>query len=358
MSLNTFKISNFRNLIAAELIFDSGFNVISGHNGSGKTSLLEAIYFLTHGRSFKTNSINRIINNEAPSFTLFANFFNETKTTTQAGVTRNRNGEIKIRINGEDNKGVIDLISLQPLLLLNPFTFQLLDAGPIYRRQFIDWGLFHVEHHFILGWRRVQRALKQRNSALKNKEQAHQAKVWDSEFVTASNTLNKQRKGYLEQLKPIFLKIIADLTPYQDITIQYNSGWDEDAGLQEVLNRSFERDCLLGYTQYGPQKADIIIKCNTIPAAEVCSRGEQKLLVYALKLAQGMYLQQVANKDSIYLIDDLSAELDENNQERLFHTLAQLKTQVITTSVVGQPRFLQGHKAKLFNIQKGIIEEV
>lgn len=352
MSIVTLQLGNYRNFEQLELNFSSGLNIISGHNGSGKTSILEAIYFLTHGRSFRTSAINRIIRHEQDAFTLYGLFEQNTHLTTQAGVVRTRNGDCRIKVNGTDNCTLVDLINIQPLLLLNPSTFQLLDAGPLYRRQFIDWGLFHVEHQFLNIWRRTQRILKQRNAALKRKDTIQQARIWDNDFVTNSERLNELRKNYLEQLKPVFLELVSEITDYQGLSISYAPGWDETVGLAEVLEKSFERDSLLGYTQYGPQKADIILKCKNVPVIEVFSRGEQKLLVYALRLAQGILLQTLSNKICSYLIDDLAAELDEKNQKKLFQILAQQQAQVIVTAVESNPNFLSQQQITSYTLDR------
>ncbi len=353
MSLDYIHITNFRNLRAIELKLSSGFNFFLGDNGSGKTSILEAVYFLTHGRSFRTSSINRIIHHDATAFTLFGMFSYQDQMSGQAGITRYRNGDSRIKVNGADNSTIVDLVNIQPLLLINPFTFHLLDAGPLYRRQFIDWGLFHVEHQFLTTWRKVQRILKQRNAALKYKDDLQQAKIWNTEFVASSKALNAFRQTYLEQLQPIFLTLATTLTRYQNITLHYYAGWDDSLDLAEVLDKAYIRDSLLGYTQYGPQKADIIIKCNNVPAVELLSRGEQKLLVYALKLAQGMLLQKMVNKNCIYLIDDLAAELDSDNQKKLFEILHTLNTQVLVTGVESISNLVTENEIKVFQVKEG-----
>lgn len=353
MSLERLQISNFRNFGAIDLEFDDGINLLSGANGSGKTSILEAIYFLTHGRSFRTSSINRIIHHDTSSFTLFGLFTHQAQLKSQAGIIRYRNGECRIKVNGTDNCNLVALVNIQPLLLINPTTFHLLDAGPLQRRQFIDWGLFHVEHQFFSVWKRLQRVLKQRNAALKRKDGMHQAKLWDNEFVASAQSLNNLRKSYVAQLKPIFLELVQELTGYPDINMSYLAGWDENTDLNEVLERAYERDSLLGYTQFGPQKADIIIKSDNVPAVELFSRGEQKLLVYALKLAQGMLLQKTVAKNCIYLIDDLAAELDEQNQKKLFQVLTRLHTQVIATSVEPNPSYLPVQDIMAYQLEKG-----
>lgn len=373
MPLLSLKAENFRNLKAPDITFHPQFNIIHGVNGSGKTSLLEAIHFLCLARSFRSHQVSRIICDEAEHFTLFGTFldspvknwintfpFTSSDKTAHAidvhipmrdgllsqkekclssflsipvGIEKRRQGDSTIKINGEIVRSTAELASLQPLQLIHPATFHLIDAGPQYRRQFLDWGVFHVEPSFFSVWKRFEIALKQRNSALRQQALTSHIQAWDKEWVPVAIELNKLRRSYFSSFIPVFKTILAQLTKRNDIMIQYSAGWDDKVSLHDILVRQLERDRAIGYTQHGPQRADISIKVDNMPASDILSRGEQKLAICALRLAQGLHLQQQSGKQCAYLIDDLMSELDSNNRDILMQVLKDTQAQIFITAL-------------------------
>ncbi len=332
MKLKKVKITDFRNLEIVEFSPNSEFNLIYGDNGSGKTSLLEAIYMFGHGRSFRTHLGKRIIRHDADQLTLYGEAC-DMDSERPIGILRDRSGQTIMRLSGETVPSIAELAKLLPIQLINPQSYTLLDSGPKFRRQFLDWGMFHVEHRYFSIWQRFQRLLKQRNAALRIAANIDQIQIWDNEYVELAGQIDRYRQNYVERLIPLFREIFADLLAIDELDIQYRRGWDRERDLLEVLAQSINADVKVGYSQHGPQRADLNFKVNKVPVHDELSRGQQKLLVCALKLAQGKLLYNMAEKQCIYLIDDLPAELDSHHLQNMYKVLQQINSQVFLTSL-------------------------
>lgn len=357
MKLSRLKAAHFRNLAAVDIEPGAQFNLFFGANGSGKTSILETICFLGLGRSFRTSLTSRIINYDQESLSVFGQIERDGGIAINTGIEKNRQGKIRIKVGNEMVASLAELARALPLQLINPDSYSLLTGGPRPRREFLDWGVFHVEQSFFPLWQRYQRALKQRNASLQQSNPSRQVKAWDTEIASAAEELTRMRGEYLRQLTPIFFTILADLICLSDLKVTYSPGWDKDRSLLEVFEAAFHRDAALGYTQYGPHRADILIKVNNVPVQDVLSRGEQKLLVVALRLAQGMLLRACTDKSCIYLLDDLAAELDVERRRHVVHALAKLQAQVFATAVEQDALIDLVHhgETKVFHVEHGSV---
>jgi len=354
MTLLSIKGSNFRNLESFELHPTPGFNLIYGLNGSGKSSLLEAIYYLARGRSFRTNYAARVIRNGSDKFLIHGRVSDKNGMEVSAGIERESSGASKIHISGNKVKSASELLELMPLQLIDPDSFHLIDSGPKFRRQFMDWGLFHVEHSFFSLWKKVDRCIKQRNAALRQGLAENHIRAWDEEYVAASHELAELRRVYIDSLKDSFFKVLAELGEFPEVTLSYYQGWKTGRELSEVLDDSLARDRILGYTQNGPHRSDLLIRSNNTPADEVLSRGEQKIVVAALHLTQCKLLKNKTNQSPVCLVDDLSAELDKNRRVAFLNMLASFNSQVFLTGVdKSLSKLLPSKGCGLFEISAG-----
>ncbi|OOV87370.1 DNA replication/repair protein RecF [Oceanospirillum linum] len=338
MSIRRLDIAGFRNLTSAQLQPASGVNLIIGENGAGKTSILEAISVLSTGRSFRASRTPAIINFEQDAYTLFAEVFNALAAHQQIvpiGISRNRQGEQQIRIAGQQARTASQLAELLPVQTINSESFQLLEGSPKVRRQFVDWGVFHVEHVFFPVWQAGQKALKQRNKLLKygKMQGSAQHDTWDEALAGYAEQIDLYRARYVEMLIPEFKSTLSELAFSDEVSLSYYRGWDRTVSCLDALRQNREKDLALGFTQSGPHRADLKIRVNKLPAVDVLSRGQQKLVVCALLLAQGRLMQKVTGKQSIYLVDDLPAELDSEHRNYLCQVLEEMQCQVFITSV-------------------------
>lgn len=325
--LSHITINNLRNLVSVDLCPGPGINLLCGPNGSGKTSFLEAIHVLGLGRSFRTHLNSRVISHNQPHLQLHAKI-SLPSGETPIGLAKQRNGQTTLRVDGNPVTSIVALAELLPLQLLYPDGHSLLRDGPKARRQFIDWGVFHVEHLFYSHWQRAQRAIKQRNVALKSHLKNDQIAIWDQELCATAAVLDQSRLSYINQLTPYFDELRTILLPEAPVSLNYYRGWAKDITLEDALKRNQQRDLELGYTQHGPHRAEILLTSEGHPVKDILSQGQHKTLTYALRLAQGSLLHRQTKKRSVYLIDDLPAELDENKLGIIAEFLHKLDSQV------------------------------
>jgi DNA replication and repair protein RecF len=356
MPLTRLEITDFRNLATIKLEpVPTGFNLIYGMNGSGKTSLLEAIYYLSLGRSFRGSLTSRIVRHTTDKFLIFAQKLLLNDQTVPIGIERALQGDLKIRVAGNDVQSIADLADLTPLQLINSQCFSLLDGGPVVRRKYLDWGVFYYKADFFRAWRDFAQALKQRNAALRSQRPAKEIEIWTQELVAKACQLDELRREYIGRLLPLLHETLEQMISLSGLEISYYAGWDDAVLYADVLGNSIDKDRYAGYTQFGPHRADFKVKIGGVPAKDILSRGQQKLFVCAMILAQGALLHSCANKKPIYLIDDLPAELDSVSRTRLIALLSQQETQVFVTAVECESlsAALAGLPCKMFHVEHG-----
>ena len=355
MWISRLDITKLRILKSVALKPEKKINVFVGENGSGKTSLLEAVHFLGLGRSFRHRQASRVIQYEADELTVYAELEQAEQLPLKIGLKRTRAGEKQLKVNGDNQATIEPLLDKLPLQLINPDGYKLLDSGPKFRRQFMDWGLFHVEPTFFDAWKKFQRLLQQRNAALKEPQRFGDATTWNIEFVAKAETIHAMRENYLEKLEPVFFETLVELLALDGISFQYAAGWSQQDSLLESLKKHFFRDKQLGFTQNGPQRADLQLKIQSMPVQDVLSRGQQKLVVCALRLAQGVLLRRENNKPCIYLLDDLPAELDSKHRKKVLEILQDIDAQVFVTGVNREDfdDLVDKSHAKVFHVKHG-----
>lgn len=334
MSLTRVMVTAVRNLHPVSLSPSPRINILHGANGSGKTSLLEAVHLLGLARSFRSTRLLPMIQYEQQACTVFGEVQLADGRQSSLGISRDRQGELQIRIDGQNARSAAQLAEALPLQLINPDSFRLLEGAPKVRRQFLDWGVFHVEPRFMPAWQRLQKALRQRNSWLRHGtlDAASQA-AWDRELCLASDEIDGYRRAYIKALKPVFERTLGELLELEGLTLSYYRGWDKERELNEVLATSLLRDQQIGHTQAGPQRADLRLRLAAHSAAEILSRGQQKLVICALRIAQGHLVNQAKRGQCVYLVDDLPSELDKQHRHALCRLLEDLHCQVFITCV-------------------------
>ncbi|OOF71389.1 DNA replication/repair protein RecF [Rodentibacter caecimuris] len=355
MAISRLVVEKFRNLNSLDLYFDQGFNFLVGNNGSGKTSVLEAIFYLGHGRSFKSAVINRIISYNEPHFTLFGQI-QENQHQWSVGLQKLRQGNTVVKINGEEGSKISDLAHLLPMQIITPEGLNLLNGGPSYRRAFLDWGLFHHHQGFHSAWVALNRLLKQRNSALQQQFSYSAIKLWDIELAKLAHQVSEWRMEYVEALRPEIEKTCQLFLPELEIQVSFYQGWEKNTLYSDLLAQNYERDKALGYTFVGPQKADFRFKANELPVEDVLSRGQLKLLMCALRLAQGEHLTDKKQRHCIFLIDDFASELDQTKRGLLAERLKQSGAQVFVTAITpSQLKEMQAEQGLVFKVNQGNI---
>jgi DNA replication and repair protein RecF len=334
MSLALLNVGNFRNLTSVQITpVQTGLNIICGTNGSGKTSLLEAIYYMGHGKSFRSSIASRLINHHADKFSLFSQMTTDSNRLVGLGMERQQSGSTRLRIDERDTASLAEIASYLPIRLIDSHSHQLLEGGPAFRRKYLDWGLFYHQAEFIQCWRQFERVLKQRNAILRSNRPRKELEVWTSELIKHGLELNQYRLAYIASLLPHLQRFCQDLLGMNNLSIQYQSGWDTARTYEEVLQSTIPEDYGIGYTQAGPHRADFELISEGLILKHILSRGQQKLLICAMILAQGMLLAEQEKSGLIYLIDDLPSELDIHSRQRLVALLTAQKSQIFITAI-------------------------
>jgi DNA replication and repair protein RecF len=403
VSLGNFTVDDLRCIEHAELQLHPGHNLIWGGNGSGKTSLLESIFLLGRGRSFRTRNSERLIRHGRDRLVVFgrtgggdgdggsedrlesrrpdldprARGIGEAKHDVAAPVDLNRSdlniegrtpgplpqslgvqvsradGTIA-RISGTTARSLTELTQAFPVQVIDPGVHKLVEEGGHRRRRWMDWAVFHVEHQFGDWWLRYTRILKQRNAALRT--QPAQVSVWDAELARVGELIADSRRRFVESLLPYWRESVLALSGLEP-ELHYFKGWAQEVSLAEALIASRMRDESKRLTHPGPHRADVIVRINGRPAREVLSRGQQKLVAVAMTLAQLNLLQEATRTTPTLLLDDPSAELDGDHLRRFIEQVMRLRSQLVLTSLHSESH-LFGTPDRVFHVEQGRVQPV
>lgn len=357
MAVALLRGENFRLYRTLELEPHPQLNLIVGGNASGKTTALESLYTPVRGRSFRAGALSELCGTASDGWTVFLETHGDAGTSGhRLGMGWNREGT-KLRMDDDRSVRLAEVIRAVPLQLIDPLAHRLLDDGPAYRRSYIDWGVFHVEHHFHDLWRRFQRALQQRNRALRDQADARSVNAFNEELASTAETLTAMRERHVLATAPGLARWSAALLGDVEVKTAFHRGWPADEDYRDTLTRSLEQHQRLGTTVQGPQRAELRIDVGQGRAKGRASRGQQKLLITAMILAQAEVLIEAGVTAPILLMDDFSSELSTESQARLAEHLVRYRGQKFITSFEPLPAF-SGHSARLFHVEQGKIGAV
>jgi DNA replication and repair protein RecF len=357
--LQRFHLHNFRNYRDQVFIPGASVSLITGENGSGKTSLLEGIYLLGSGRSFRTSKLSSLVMSEQKDFTLFAEVKADEKQT-RVGIQRDRQSLIEARMDGTRVSSLSDIARVFPVQVLHPGTVELVDGGSTGRRRYLDWIMFHVEHDFIEQWRRLRLAVEQRNRLLKiSSLKLRELAVWDRQVAESSARIDGLRRLHMPTLVRLFgeeLATFGDAVPWVGLSLF--SGWPDGMDIEKALSSSLEQDARRGFTSKGAHRADLLLTTKEGQVREVLSRGQQKIVAYALVMAQVRLVRELAGRDCLMLVDDLTSELDKDNASLVMEAVIRVSRQAIVTSLDPELGTIQrSTDYSVFHVEHGVLKE-
>ncbi len=361
MRVVSLDIVGFRNLRRVSLACAPSLNLLIGPNASGKTSLLEALYFLGRGRSFRTRQPRELIETDAPAFRVVAAMADGAGRRVPVGIERGPR-ELTARVDGAPTRSLAELARQVPVLLLNPDSHRLLEDGPQLRRRFMDWGLFHTEPGFLDAWRRYSVALRHRNAALRTGGTDRLVDAWDGELAAVAAIIDRLRQSFCKALENALEPLAAATLGEVSVRVDYRRGWPLEPSERDFatwLHTGRAGDRQQAHTRLGPHRADFSVRVAGRPSVENLSRGQQKLLVIALVLAQAELYRLRLGDACILLIDDLPAELDAGNRARVIRALAALDSQLFVTAI--EPGLLEGTawpQVRAFQLASGEVSEL
>ena len=358
MVLNELRIQSLRSLSEVCLTPSAGWNAFVGANGAGKTSVLEAVFLLSHGRSFRRGTRDSLSAIGSAGFSVFGRLFAADGRERRLGLSR-VGGKLESRVDGEA-AGIAGLVESCAVVCFEPGSHELINGAAEERRRYIDWGVFHVEHGFLEQWRRYQRALRQRNSALRNGADNEALIPWEIEMAETGGALTRMRRVYFDRLRPVLQMVLsgfmAELGPP---TLAFDQGWKEGADLSEAWAETRQRDRERGHTGRGPHRADWSISFAAAPRREHLSRGQEKLCALALVLAQARLYAELKGEWPVVCLDDLGSELDRDHQKRVVDLVHASGAQVLLsgTELPAAVGHLPGG-CKVFHVEQGRVESV
>jgi DNA replication and repair protein RecF len=333
MWLERLVVAQFRLFEQADVELTPGLNLFTGPNGAGKTSLLEAVYLLGYGRSFRGAVREGLIRRGQSRLRVVAELRDGNAQAHRLGLERGVR-DWQARVDGEPVGSLSELYRALAVVCFEPGSHALISGGSELRRRYLDWGLFHVEPDFLIHWRRYQRALRQRNILLKSgAPDTASLAAWEQELAESGERLTQQRETYLAGLARGLAESGARFLPDLGVfALRFERGWAEAAGsLAEALRANRPRDLALGHTTVGPHRADWTPGFERLPSPETFSRGQEKLAALACVLAQAEGFASDQGQWPILVLDDLASELDRERMVAVLERLSEVPAQILLT---------------------------
>ncbi len=359
MFLQRLSIQNFRGLSASQIEFSPSLNVFYGDNGVGKTSLIEAIYFLSCCKSFRTNSIDNLTCYNQDWF-----FIDVVASKHQTGLQHS----INVRRVKKQNRVTVDdtiirkasiLSQLLPTLVVCSERQRLFLASPQTRRNFLDWGLFHVKPNSINLFSKYERVLRQRNSAIKQGQSSDLIKTWDQELIGMGEQITQLRLWFIKELSKILNRRYSSSFGDNQFVINYDAGYGKYGNLSDAINGGFEQDCRYGYTRYGPHRSEFNVVYNDRNVKDDFSKGQIKLLVYFMVLSQAVLIEREKDIKPWLLFDDFSSDLSVDSVDMVFSSIIKSGCQVFLTSAMEFTRYVKNDpNVCLFHVEHGNIKKM
>jgi len=355
MQVRRLTVAGLRRFAHVELAPEPGLNLITGDNGAGKTSLLEALHLMAWGRSFRGRVRDGLIRTGATAVEVFVEWNEGPEARVRRAGLRHSGQEWAGRLDGEKVYQLGDLCAALAVVSFEPGSHALVTGGGEPRRRFLDWGLFHVEPDFLPVWRRYNRALKQRNALLKAGGSTHQLDAWDAELADSGESLTLHRLAYLERLSPVLQQAAGDLVGMLgEAALQFSPGWKrQELGLADALLVNRERDRQFGHTGVGPHRADWHVGYAALPQREPLSRGQAKLTALSCLLAQAEDYASVRGQWPIVALDDLASELDRRHQAAVLARLQATGAQIFLTGTEAPPALDPTTVQARFHVEHG-----
>ncbi|MEO8012007.1 MAG: DNA replication/repair protein RecF [Dokdonella sp.] len=356
MRLTELRVECLRLFDRVELELGDGFSVFVGPNGSGKTSLLEAVYLLSHGRSFRATGRDALSQMGSAGFAVFGKVSSHlTGRECRLGLAR-RSGRLEARVDGEE-VSLGTLVRACAVVCFEPGSHSLISGASEERRRFTDWGVFHVEHEFLSTWRRYQRALRQRNALLRDNAPSDHYEPWEHEMAQSGEQIAALRVTYLMRLRPHLVSILeVFLGELGEFELSVDRGWGDEGSLADALIAGRARDRERGYSSRGPHRADFSLGFEHAPRREHLSRGQEKLCALAVLLAQARLFAEDSGEWPILCLDDLASELDVAHYAQAIRLFRESGAQVLLTATGVPDAIRQDAGAiRMFHVEQGRI---
>ncbi|MGD9600197.1 MAG: DNA replication/repair protein RecF [Gammaproteobacteria bacterium] len=354
MKIQRLRVSDLRCVASLDIVPGERLNLFWGPNGSGKTTILEALSILASGRSFRGARGNDLISRGKHFFALRADVVKEGVPEAFAIRFSKSAEQTRIELDGSPISSASVLARALPLLLVEPASFGIVEGAPKLRRAMIDRAVFHVEPEFLETSRRYGYALSQRNRLLKSKSRPSELLFWSDQLASAGQVIDASRRRCIDHLNHVLADDRLLSERMGAIQLDYRSGWPAGLSLDEALERNLSHQFSAGATPYGPHKGELLIKAADEALARFASRGQVKTVVISLVTKLARYLAESLGVTPVLLIDDFAAELDNAMRGLAFTMLAETQSQVFLTSIEN-PGFSDQAAVTAFHVERGTV---
>ena len=378
MRVDNLKINFIRNHTNTELDLNPGLNIFFGLNGSGKTSILEAVSICGFSKSFLPVADNSIIQFDQNAYAVAAQCSNDLEIPYSVKIVNKKNAKKAISSSADDHLSPKDIIGKIPIVILSPDYKSITFGAPEFRRSFIDRILSQASQSYIDALYKYKRALKQRNTILNNfKTSSFIDKSlldpWTNIILDAGATIINRRSQFINEFSPFFKSEYASISDNNEIVdLQYapncpetitpeTSTKDIRHALAEKADALYSKECQRGTTLFGPQKDDLKIYINSGIAKDVASQGQHKTILISLKIAEFMFLKNARNETPLILFDDVFSELDTKRSAQVVKLIANNSAQtfITITDRENSGSLTQSVKSfSLFHVNNGIVKAV
>lgn len=353
MIINKLTLYNFKNHSEKKFEFSPQINCFVGNNGVGKTNILDALHYLSVGKSFLGNTDTNNIKKDEDFFTLDAEIQNEESEDTLK-ISQPREAKKVIKKNDKSYDRMADHIGYLPSVMISPYDSNLISDSGESRRKFLDSMISQTDSGYLYDLIQYQKTIQQRNALLKY---FAKNRVWDKDSleiyddpITKSGTkIFEKRREFVAKLNPIvqnFYQIISG--GKESVSVLYESNLLNDS-FENLLKESLEKDRMLTYTSKGIHKDDLLFEMDFVLIKKIGSQGQQKSFLISLKLAQMSLIKELTNKTPILLLDDIFDKLDDTRVAQLI--------KLVNQESFGQIFITDTHRERTENVVKKINEE-
>ena len=328
MILRSLSILNYKNISEASLSFSPKMNCFIGHNGAGKTNVLDAVYYLSFCRS-ATNPVDaQVIRHDEPYCMIEGRYENEQGDEELVSCGMKRGVRKHFKRNKKEYKRLSEHIGLIPLVVVAPADTLLIEGGGEERRRLMDVVISQYDHSYIDALARYNNAHQQRNTLLKAASGDERSdgggydpllmQLWEEQMAEAGETLYRKRAAFVDELTPVFQRYYEQISGgHEQVGLQYVSHCQRGP-LLEVIQRDRHKDVAVGYSLHGVHRDDLVFSLGGHPMRREGSQGQNKTYVVALKLAQFEFLKRTASQTTpLLLLDDIFDKLDADRVEQI-----------------------------------------
>ena len=337
---------SFRNHKKTNISFDTGLTIIWGENGSGKTSILEAIHSLSFGKSFRTNNKRDLIKKGDENFYLKGDFKSKNNAKNTISLSQDIKGNKKITINQKTIKKRKELFGLNNVVVFSPEEEEITKGSPLIRRNYFDKVFSICSSKYLETLLSYNKLIKQRNTLLKTEKNLEKKEkeidIWDEPLSIKGLGLWLYRKKQMNQFVRFFSKVVQKFDNNLLLDINYNLKVQKKEDYIDALKNSRLDDIRRGYTSFGPHRDDVLFRWNKKKIKNHGSQGEHKLFLALLKISEHLFISKKTEKTPIFLIDDMFANLDKERSKKLLRFVETFKnknkeksqTIITTTNII------------------------